>query len=130
MKDTVKKMCIRDSYYTKILDHSGNVLIEKTSAERSVIKESTAWLLTSAMEDVVKNGTGTACQLDNMTVAGKTGTTDDYNDLWFVAVSYTHLDVYKRQLPLILRLSLCSFSFCLTHRRLHLLSATERPEFH
>ena len=60
------------------------MLIEKTSAERSVIKESTAWLLTSAMEDVVKSGTGTACQLDNMTVAGKTGTTDDYNDLWFV----------------------------------------------
>ena len=49
-----------------------------------MIKESTAWLLTSAMEDVVTQGTGTACQLDNMTVAGKTGTTDAYNDLWFV----------------------------------------------
>ena len=36
------------------------------------------------MEDVVKKGTGTACQLDNMAVAGKTGTTDAYNDLWFV----------------------------------------------
>ena len=75
---------IEPIYYTKILDHNGNVLIEKTSAERSVIKESTAWLLTSAMEDVVQQGTGTACQLDNMTVAGKTGTTDAYNDLWFV----------------------------------------------
>ena len=75
---------IEPIYYTKILDHDGNVLIEKTSAERSVIKESTAWLLTNAMEDVVTKGTGTACQLDNMTVAGKTGTTDDYNDLWFV----------------------------------------------
>ena len=78
---------IEPLYYTKILDHNGNVLIEKTSAGRSVIKESTAWLLTSAMEDVVKHGTGTACQLDNMTVAGKTGTTDDYNDLWFVGYS-------------------------------------------
>ena len=75
---------IEPIYYTKILDHNGNVLVEKTSAERSVIKESTAWLLTSAMEDVVKQGTGTACQLENMTVAGKTGTTDAYNDLWFV----------------------------------------------
>ena len=75
---------IEPLYYTKILDHNGNVLIEKTSAGRSVIKESTAWLLTSAMEDVVTQGTGTACQLDNMTVAGKTGTTDAYNDLWFV----------------------------------------------
>ena len=75
---------IRPIYYTKILDHNGNVLIENTAAERSVIKESTAFLLTSAMEDVVKQGTGTACQLDNMPVAGKTGTTEAYNDLWFV----------------------------------------------
>ena len=75
---------IKPIYYTKILDHSGNVLIENTSAGRSVIKESTAYLLTSAMEDVVKKGTGTACQLDNMAVAGKTGTTEAYNDLWFV----------------------------------------------
>lgn len=75
---------IKPIYYTKILDHNGNVLIENTAAERSVIKESTAFLLTSAMENVVKQGTGTACQLDNMPVAGKTGTTEAYNDLWFV----------------------------------------------
>ena len=75
---------IKPIYYTQILDHDGNVLIENTSVSRSVIKDSTAYLLTSAMEDVVKKGTGTACQLDNMTVAGKTGTTEDYNDLWFV----------------------------------------------
>ena len=75
---------IKPIYYTKILDHNGNILIENTAAERSVIKESTAFLLTSAMEDVVKQGTGTACQLDNMPVAGKTGTTEAYNDLWFV----------------------------------------------
>ena len=75
---------IKPIYYTQILDHDGNVLIENTSVSRSVIKDSTAYLLTSAMEDVVKKGTGTVCQLDNMTVAGKTGTTEDYNDLWFV----------------------------------------------
>ena len=75
---------IKPIYYTKILDHNGNVLIENTSVERSVIKESTDYLLTSAMEDVVKYGTGTACQLDNMAVAGKTGTTEAYNDVWFV----------------------------------------------
>ena len=75
---------IKPIYYTKILDHNGNVLIENAPVERSVIKESTAYLLTSAMEDVVKYGTGTACQLDNMAVAGKTGTTEAYNDVWFV----------------------------------------------
>ena len=75
---------IKPIYYTKIIDHDGNVLIENPSAERSVIKETTAWLLTSAMEDVVNQGTGTSCQLSNMSVAGKTGTTEAYNDLWFV----------------------------------------------
>lgn len=75
---------IKPIYYTKILDNDGNLLIEHTSAEQTVIKDTTAWLLTSAMEDVVTQGTGTSCQLDNMVVAGKTGTTDDYNDVWFV----------------------------------------------
>ena len=77
---------IEPIYYTKILDHNGNVLIEKNSAGRSVIKESTAWLLTSAMEDVVSKGTGTPAQISNYGIAeaGKTGTTDDYKDLWFV----------------------------------------------
>ncbi|MFQ9718436.1 MAG: transglycosylase domain-containing protein [Blautia sp.] len=75
---------IKPIYFTKILDREGNVLIDNTPEETEVVKESTAWLLTSAMEDVVKYGTGTACQLNNMPVAGKTGTTDTYNDLWFV----------------------------------------------
>ena len=75
---------IKPIYYTKIYDHNGDILIENDTVERSVIKESTAWLLTNAMEDVVKYGTGTSCQLDNMAVAGKTGTTEEYNDLWFV----------------------------------------------
>ncbi|MGF0033341.1 transglycosylase domain-containing protein [Bariatricus sp. SGI.154] len=69
--------------YTKILDHDGNVLLEGTGETRTVIKDSTAALLTSAMQDVVNSGTGTACQLDNMPVAGKTGTTSSNKDLWF-----------------------------------------------
>ncbi len=77
---------IKPIYYTKILDHNGNVLIENNSASRTVIKDSTAWLLTSAMEDVinVEGATGNLCQLDFMPAAGKTGTTESYNDLWFV----------------------------------------------
>ena len=55
----------------KILDHNGKRPDREYCCRRSVIKESTAFLLTSAMEDVVKQGTGTACQLDNMPVAGK-----------------------------------------------------------
>ncbi|MDO4649145.1 MAG: PBP1A family penicillin-binding protein, partial [Eubacteriales bacterium] len=76
---------IKPIYYTRIEDHNGNILIDNQSVSRSVIKPTTAWLLTSAMEDVVTSGTGTMCRLDSgMPVAGKTGTTESYNDLWFV----------------------------------------------
>ena len=69
--------------YTKVLDQDGNVLLDNTPVETHVFKESTAYLLTSAMEDVVKSGTGKLCQLDNMSVAGKTGTTTSARDLMF-----------------------------------------------
>lgn len=71
--------------YTKILDHDGNVLLEGTGETRTVIKDSTAALLTSAMQDVVNSGTGSRAQLPNMPVAGKTGTTSDNKDIWFCA---------------------------------------------
>ena len=70
-------------FYTKVTDQEGNVLLENTPVETRVFKESTAYLLTSAMEDVVSEGTGTPFQLDNMTLAGKTGTTTSYMDLVF-----------------------------------------------
>ncbi len=75
---------IKPKLYTKIVDHDGNVLIDNTEPESTqVIKESTAWLLTSAMMDVVNGGTGGLVKFGNMTIAGKTGTTSDYNDVWF-----------------------------------------------
>jgi penicillin-binding protein 1A len=71
--------------YTKILDHNGKVLIDNEPRKEQVVKESTAWLLTNAMEDVVTKGTGSSLRLReiDMPVAGKTGSTSDYNDLWF-----------------------------------------------
>lgn len=75
---------IKPKLYTKIVDHDGNVLIDNTAPEtRQVIKETTAWLLTDAMEDVVTSGTGGSCNFGNMAIAGKTGTTSDYKDVWF-----------------------------------------------
>lgn len=72
-------------FYTKIFDKDGNLLLENTPRREQVMKESTAWLLTNAMEDVVKVGTGKLLKFQNysMPVAGKTGSTSDYNDLWF-----------------------------------------------
>lgn len=72
-------------FYTRILDRDGNVLIDNTeSYTRTVLKDSTAWLLTSAMKDVVNQGTGGAVRFNGMTIAGKTGTTSKNNDVWFV----------------------------------------------
>lgn len=77
---------ITPSLYTKICDQNGKVLIDHSeSSSTQVMKDSTAWLLTNAMEDVVKIGTGKKLALTNvsMPVAGKTGTTSNDNDLWF-----------------------------------------------
>lgn len=75
---------IKPKLYTKIVDHDGNVLIDNTAPESTqVIKETTAWLLTSAMVDVVTSGTGGSVNFGNMAIAGKTGTTSDYKDVWF-----------------------------------------------
>jgi penicillin-binding protein 1A len=70
-------------FYTKILDHDGNVLIDNTPQTKTVIKDTTAFLLTSAMQDVVTVGTGKSVNFGTMPIAGKTGTTSDYRDLWF-----------------------------------------------
>ena len=71
-------------FYTKILDHDGNVLIDNTALPgKQVLKESTAWLLTSAMEDVVTKGTGASVNFGTQKIAGKTGTTTGENDVWF-----------------------------------------------
>lgn len=74
---------IKPMFYTKIIDHDGNVLIENTPKSRRVLKETTAFLLTDAMEDVVTQGTGARVKFDNMSIAGKTGTTTSNVDVWF-----------------------------------------------
>ena len=75
-------------FYTKILDHDGKVLLTKEPEHDQVMKESTAFLLTSAMEDVINKGTGKNLKLSiDMPIAGKTGSTSDYNDLWFSGFS-------------------------------------------
>lgn len=75
---------IKPKLYTIVKDHDGNIILDNTVTEsRQVIKPSTAFLLTDAMVDVVTSGTGTAVNFGGMSIAGKTGSTSDYNDVWF-----------------------------------------------
>lgn len=74
---------IKPKLFTKIVDHDGNVIIDNTAIEgEQVLKETTAFLLTSAMQDVVTSGTGTAVNFGGTAIAAKTGTTSDENDVW------------------------------------------------
>ncbi|MBO4374846.1 MAG: transglycosylase domain-containing protein [Lachnospiraceae bacterium] len=83
-----KGVYIEPTFYTKILDHDGNVLIDNTRIQgRRVLRESTAYCLTSAMEDVVTKGTGGAVRFEGQKLAGKTGTTSDNKDVWFAGFS-------------------------------------------
>ncbi len=76
---------IKPKLYTKVVDHDGNVILDNTAPQsKQVIKETTAFLLTDAMVDVVTSGTGGSVNFNTgMAIAGKTGTTSDYNDVWF-----------------------------------------------
>ncbi|PKM66464.1 MAG: hypothetical protein CVU95_10800 [Firmicutes bacterium HGW-Firmicutes-2] len=75
---------IEPTFYTKVLSHDGTLLLLNEPETHSAMKETTAFLLTNAMEDVVKTGTGKTTKLSNMPVAGKTGTTSDSKDLAYV----------------------------------------------
>ena len=77
---------IAPSFYTQVLDHDGNVILDntKTKERHRVIKEETAWLLTDAMKDVMTAGTGTRAYFGNgMAQAGKSGTTTSNRDALF-----------------------------------------------
>ncbi len=83
-------------FFTKILDHDGKVILENEPETKRVIKESTAFLLTDAMAQSMEssrmyaspgvnlNSTSASASIPGMSNAGKSGTTSDNNDIWFV----------------------------------------------
>lgn len=71
--------------YKTVETSDGRILLDnRTPKTKQVIKETTAFLLTDAMRDVVTKGTGTRVRFSNtMAIAGKTGTTSSNVDVWF-----------------------------------------------
>lgn len=69
----------------KVVDRNGKVIEDHSGARESTqaVDEASAWTLTSVLEEVISRGTGGNAYIGRPS-AGKTGTTDDKHDAWFV----------------------------------------------
>jgi penicillin-binding protein 1A len=68
----------------KVLDREGNLLEENRPEPKDAIRADTAFVMTNLLRGVVQRGTATKAAALGWPVAGKTGTTDDYTDAWFI----------------------------------------------
>jgi len=72
-------------FITKILNRNGKVIEELKPEPKEVIEKNTAYIMTNLLESVIKNGTAKkVLALNRPAVAGKTGTTNDLRDAWFI----------------------------------------------
>lgn len=78
---------ITPRYITKVTDYEGRVLEEDFPDVKDVISARTARIMTSMLQEVVKHGTAIAAAGMKYPLAGKTGTTNDFTDAWFVGFS-------------------------------------------
>jgi len=74
-------------YLTKVTDYDGRVLEENYPGVKDVIGSRTARLVTSMLQGVVQHGTAIAAASLKLPLGGKTGTTNDFTDAWFVGFS-------------------------------------------
>ena len=75
---------ITPTFYTKVVDSSGNTVLTPKQEQTRVISEQNAYIVKSILQETVKSSVGTAtyCAISGMDVAAKTGTTDDDYDRW------------------------------------------------
>jgi penicillin-binding protein 1A len=76
-------------FLTRVTDYEGRVLEDDFPDVKDVVSERTARIMTSMLREVVLHGTGIAAARLPFPVAGKTGTTNDFTDAWFVGFSPT-----------------------------------------
>ncbi|MCB4790356.1 MAG: PBP1A family penicillin-binding protein [Elusimicrobia bacterium] len=68
----------------RVEDNQGKVLEENIPQEREALSVQTCFIMTHLMEGVIQNGTGQAAKWIRRPAAGKTGTTNDFSDAWFL----------------------------------------------
>lgn len=73
--------------YTKVLDSNGKVLLENKATNSRAFSQETSTVVNRLLQNNVANGTGAKAALSSTTVGGKTGTTDNGWDRWFVGVT-------------------------------------------
>jgi len=71
-------------YFSDVRDREGNVLEETRAQSKEVLRADVAAVMVSMMQGVVQRGTAAAAARPGVALAGKTGTTDDYTDAWFI----------------------------------------------
>ena len=82
-----KGVRIHPYFITRIEDKEGNILEESRVRSEEVISPQIAYIMTSLLQGVVQRGSGWRARYLEKALAGKTGTTDDYSDAWFVGFS-------------------------------------------
>jgi penicillin-binding protein 1A len=80
---------ITPRYITKVTDYQGRVLEEDFPDVKDAISARTARIMTSMLQEVVQHGTAIAAAAMQYPLGGKTGTTNDFTDAWFVGFSPT-----------------------------------------
>ena len=78
-----KGMRVEPIAILKVVDKNGTVLEESKPKRQLVVSETTAYMMTNLLQGVVQRGTGTRAAIGRP-AAGKTGTTNDYRDAWFI----------------------------------------------
>ena len=82
---------IEPTFVRRIVDRDGKVLEENQPETKKVIDKANAYLMTSLLESVVQNGTGWRARALKRPVAGKTGTTNNLFDAWFLGYSTEYI---------------------------------------